>query len=318
MILDFICSFAIAASLGVCAPASTPVVGYVEGEYVRIGPIDTARIETVSVRRGERVAPGALLAELQADDARNTVAESEARLVQAQAQLANLLSGKRPEEIAVIEATAVSAKAQEREAERALERRQDLFRRGVSTQADLDQAQTARDVATANVRQSAANLAVARLAAREEEIKAARNQVAQAQAALDQAKWRLGQRKLMAPAAGIVTDLIRHPGELAGPAAPALTILPDGAVKLMLYVPEALLFSTTVGTRLDVRCSGCPEGMTATVSYVSQEPEFTPPVIYSAQTRQKLVYLVEARPEGSPATRLQPGQIVDVMLRGRK
>lgn len=318
MILDFICSFAIAASLGICAPQTTGVVGYVEGEYVRIGPIDTARIETVSVRRGERVAPGALLAELQADDARNAVAESEARLVQAQAQLANLLSGKRPEEIAVIEAVAASAKAQERESERALERRQDLFRRGVSTQADLDQAQTARDVATARVRETVANLNVARLAAREEEIKAARNQVAQAQAALDQAKWRLGQRKLTAPAAGIVTDLIRHPGELAGPAAPALTILPDGAVKLMIYVPEALLFGTTVGVQLDVRCSGCPDGMRATVSYVSQEPEFTPPVIYSAQTRQKLVYLVEARPEGGPATRLQPGQIVDVMLRGRK
>lgn len=318
MILDFICSFAIATSLGVCAPPVTPVVGYVEGEYVRIGPIDTARIETVSVRRGERVAPGALLAELQADDARNVVAESEARLVQAQAQLANLLSGKRPEEIAVIEAVAASAKAQERESERALERRQDLFRRGVSTQADLDQAQTARDVATARVRETAANLAVARLAAREEEIRAARNQVEQAQAALDQARWRLGQRRLTAPAAGVVTDLIRHPGELAGPSAPALTILPDGAVKLMLYVPEALLFGTSVGTRLDVRCSGCPQGMAATVSYVSQEPEFTPPVIYSAETRQKLVYLVEARPEGGPATRLQPGQIVDVMLRGRK
>ncbi|AZO76621.1 MULTISPECIES: HlyD family efflux transporter periplasmic adaptor subunit [unclassified Bosea (in: a-proteobacteria)] len=318
MILDFICSFAVAASLGVCAPPSTRVVGYVEGEYVRIGPIDTARIESVAVRRGERVAPGALLAELQADDARNAVAESEARLVQAQAQLANLLSGKRPEEIAVIEAVAASAKAQERESERALERRQDLFRRGVSTQADLDQAQTARDVATSRVRETVANLNVARLAAREEEIKAARNQVAQAQAALDQAKWRHGQRKLTAPAAGIVTDLIRHPGELAGPSAPALTILPDGAVKLMLYVPEALLFGTTVGTRLDVRCSGCPQGLAATVSYVSQEPEFTPPVIYSAETRQKLVYLVEARPEGGPATRLQPGQIVDVMLRGRR
>lgn len=318
MILDFICSFAIAASFGVCAPPATRVVGYVEGEYVRIGPIDTARIESVSVRRGERVAPGALLAELQADDARNAVAESEARLVQAQAQLANLLSGKRPEEIAVIEAVAASAKAQERESERALERRQDLFRRGVSTQADLDQAQTARDVATARVRETVANLNVARLAAREEEIKAARNQVAQAQAALDQAKWRLGQRRLMAPAAGIVTDLVRHPGELAGPSAPALTILPDGAVKLMIYVPEALLFGTSVGTRLDVHCSGCPQGLSATVSYVSQEPEFTPPVIYSAQTRQKLVYLVEARPEGGPATRLQPGQIVDVTLGGRR
>jgi HlyD family secretion protein len=318
MIAEFICSFGIAASLAFCGPPTTRIVGYVEGEYVRLGPIDTARIESVAVRRGERVAPGAVVAVLQTDDAQNAVAESDARLVQAKAQLANLLSGRRPEEIAVIEASAASAKAQEREADRALERRQDLFRRGVSTQADLDQAQTARDVAAANVRQSAANLAVARLPAREEEIKAAQNQVTQAQAALDQAKWRLSQRRLVAPAAGIVTDLVRYPGELAGPAAPVLTFLPDGAIKLMVYVPEALLFGTRVGTQLDIRCSGCPTGLSATVSYVAQEPEFTPPVIYSAETRQKLVYLVEARPEGAQAAKLQPGQIIDVVLRGRR
>ncbi|WNJ92573.1 HlyD family secretion protein [Bosea sp. 685] len=318
MIAEFICSFSIAASLAFCGPPTTRIAGYVEGEYVRLGPIDTARIESVAVRRGERVAPGAVVAVLQADDAQNAVAESDARLVQAKAQLANLLSGRRPEEIAVIEASAASSQAQEREADRALERRQDLFRRGVSTQADLDQAQTARDVAAANVRQSAANLAVARLPAREEEIKAAQNQVTQAQAALAQAKWRLLQRRLVAPAAGIVTDLVRYPGELAGPAAPVLTFLPDGAIKLMVYVPEALLAGTRVGTLLDIRCSGCPSGLSATVSYVAQEPEFTPPVIYSAETRQKLVYLVEARPEGAQAAKLQPGQIIDVVLRGRR
>jgi HlyD family secretion protein len=317
VIAAFICSFSIAASLAFCGPLPTRIAGYVEGEYVRIGPLDTARIETVAVRRGERVAPGAVLALLQTDDAQNSLAESEARLIQVRAQLANLLSGKRPEELAVIEASAASAKAQEREADRALERRQDLFRRGVSTQADLDQAQTARDVAAANVRQSAANLAVARLPAREEEIRAAEKQVAQAQAALDQSNWRLSQRRLVAPAAGIVADLVRRPGELAGPTAPVLTLLPDGAIKLMVYVPEALLAGMVVGTRLDVSCSGCQPGLSATVSYVAQEPEFTPPVIYSAETRQKLVYLIEARPEGAQAAKLQPGQIIDVSLRGR-
>ncbi len=61
---------------------------------------------------------------------------------------------------------------------------------------------------------------------------------------------------------------------------------------------------------------GCPDGLKARVSYVSPDPEFTPPVIYSLQNRQKLVYLVEAHPEGN-ATGLQPGQIVDVDLAGR-
>ena len=91
--------------------------------------------------------------------------------------------------------------------------------------------------------------------------------------------------------------------------------LPDGAVKLRVYVPEAALSSVSVGTTLSVNCDGCGDGMTATISYVASDPEFTPPVIYSLQNRQKLVYLVEAIP-GAQATALQPGQIVDVRLGG--
>ena len=253
MILGFLCSFGlIAASFSACGGDTVRIAGYVEGEYVRLGPIDTARIERIDVRRGDRVEAGQAVAGLERTDAENAVAEAEARLVQARAQLDNLKSGKRPEEIAVIEASLASAKAQEREADRALDRRQDLFRRGVST------------------------------------------------------------------AAGRISDVLRRVGELAGPSAPALMMLPDGAAKLMLYVPEIRISGVTTGMKLDVRCDGCAPGLTATVTYVSPEPEFTPPVIYSAQTRQKLVYLVEARPDGGPQSALQPGQIVDVTLRAQR
>ncbi len=50
------------------------------------------------------------------------------------------------------------------------------------------------------------------------------------------------------------------------------------------------------------------------VSYVSNEPEFTPPIIYSNETRAKLVFLVEARPSVENAARLRPGQPVAVAL----
>jgi HlyD family secretion protein len=69
----------------------------------------------------------------------------------------------------------------------------------------------------------------------------------------------------------------------------------------------------TPGTLLSVRCDGCPDDQFARISWVSDEPEYTPPVIYSVATRQKLVYLVEARPEAG-ASSLRPGQIVDVGL----
>ena len=91
-----------------------------------------------------------------------------------------------------------------------------------------------------------------------------------------------------------------------------VSMLPDGAVKLRLYVPEPQFASIAVGKQLSVHCDGCPDGLVARISYVSSEPEFTPPVIYSLETRQKLVYLVEAKVENDGT--LQPGQIVDVNL----
>ena len=100
---------------------------------------------------------------------------------------------------------------------------------------------------------------------------------------------------------------------MAGPQAPVLSVLPDGALKLRVYVPEFALSSISVGAHLSVHCDGCGEAMRATVSYVSSDPEFTPPVIYSLENRQKLVYLIEARPEDG-AWALAPGQIVDVDL----
>ena len=188
-----------------------------------------------------------------------------------------------------------------------------LAKRGIATQAQLDEATTAVEVAQAAIGQSEANLAVAKLPARPEAIKAADNAVKQAKAALDQAEWRLSKRTLTAPTAGRISDVIRDPGDTAGPTAPVVSMLPDGAVKLTVYVPEAAFSSIRIGSELAVRCDGCGSGLKARVSYVSPDPEFTPPVIYSLENRQKLVYLVEARPEGG-AGPLQPGQIVDVDL----
>lgn len=312
--MSLLCALPLAASLfASCAGEQPLAVGYVEGENVLLAPIDTAQVFTVAVRRGDRVAGGDLLAELESEDARLAVAEAEAALQQAKAQLSDLRQGKRPEEIAVLQATLESARAQADEARRVLDRTRDLASRGIVTKADLDRAETALTQADAAVGQAEANLAVGGLPAREETIKAAENQVARAEAMLEQARWRLSKRRIAAPGPGEVQDIIRNEGDTAGPAAPVLSLLPDGAVKLKLYVPEPAFSSISVGALLKVRCDGCPDDLTARVSYVSAEPEFTPPVIYSLETRQKLVHLVEARPEGETA-RLKPGQIVDVVL----
>ncbi|MER8864755.1 HlyD family efflux transporter periplasmic adaptor subunit [Mesorhizobium sp. M0751] len=312
--MSLLCSLPLAAQLfSACAPAAPLAVGYVEGDYVLLAPIEVAQVETIAVKRGDRVAPGTPVVTLENADAKIAIAQAEAALAQAQAQLADLQVGKRPEEIAVLKAQVDMAKAQAADAKRRYIRASDLFKRGTGTQADYDTASATLETANAQVGQAEANLAVGGLPARPETIKAADNQVRQARSALEQAQWRLSKRVLTAPSPGRVNDVIRYPGDTAGPTAPVISILPDGAVKLSVYVPESAFSSVEIGTLLNVHCDGCGSGVKARVSYVSPDPEFTPPVIYSLETRQKLVYLVEARPEGD-ASALQPGQIVDVDL----
>ena len=312
--MSWLCWMPFAASLFSACGAPAPLAaGYVEGENVLLAPIESAEVREVSVRRGDMVTEGQELAVLEDADAAIAVAQARAALAQAQAQLADLKQGKRPEEIAVLEAALRSAEAQASEARRVVARTEDLEKKGIATQADLDKAATALEMAEAGVGKAKADLEVAKLPARAETITASEHQVEQARAALEQARWRLSKRSISAPAAGRVADIIRTAGDIAGPAAPVISLLPEGAVKIKLYVPEAAFSSIAVGDRLAVRCDGCPDGLFARVSYASPDPEFTPPVIYSLESRQKLSHLVEARPEGEAAA-LKPGQIVDVSL----
>lgn len=314
--MSMLCAIPVVSGfLNACAAAAPLATGYVEGDYVLIAPVETARIEMIDVARGDRFAAGQPLVNLERQDAEIAVAQAKAALAQAASQLADLKQGKRAEEIAMIEASLNSARAQSAEAERKLTRTADLRRRGIASQADLDTASTNVELAHAKVAELEANLAVSKLPARADQIKAAEAALEQAQAAMENAQWRLDNRVLTAPSDGTVSDIVRNAGEVAGPQAPVLTILPDGAVKLKLYVPEKDRSALAPGSRLAVRCDGCADNLTATVNYVAPDPEFTPPVIYSLENRQTLVYLVEARPDAEQSV-LQPGQIVDVVLTG--
>jgi HlyD family secretion protein len=312
---SFLCALPLIAGLFTGCGPEMLATGYVEGEFALVAPSGSARVSSLAVRRGDLLARGAVIATQESRDAELALGEARAAEEQAMATLQNLEQGKRPEEIAVIEATLVSGRAEFAKARLQYERLTNLRDRGFAAQSEADNATTALNVASARVGELQAELDVARLPAREAEILAARHAVEKATAAREMAQWRLDERTVRAPADGMVFDLVLRPGETAGPSAPVVSFLPDGAIKLKLYVPQDVRSLLAPGTRLDVLCDGCPDGQTATVSWISDEPEYTPPVIYSVGTRQKLVYLVEARPDDASSL-LRPGQIVDVRLPG--
>jgi HlyD family secretion protein len=309
--MSWLCSLALFAWLFSCSDTAVPgITGYVEGEYVWVAPVFPARIGSVLIKRGDRVEKGSVLAELEDQDAKLDLLQAEARLAEARSQYANMSKGLRQDEISAIEASLDAAKAQLREAQLAFSRARDLYSQKITSKASYDQAEAARATAEAKVKETADRLDVARAGARPDELQAQAHKIIEASAVVDAARWRLEQRRVAAPSNGEVSDILLNPGEIAGPTAPILSFLPDGAVKLTLFAAEAERAVLMPGAKLSIYCDGCPEGLTATVSYIAREPEFTPPVIYSVERRQKLMYRIEAQPDQQNSI-LQPGLIVD-------
>ena len=185
---------------------------------------------------------------------------------------------------------------------------------GISRQ-QRDDSRAARDASVARVRQLQSELTVATLPSRGEQIKGQAAQVAAAQAAVDQARWKLDQKTVVAMNAGRVFDTPFRVGEWVAAGNPVVRILPPGNVKVRFFVPETIVGSLAVGRNVAIRCDGCAADVPATLTYVSTEAEFTPPVIYSNDTRGKLVFMIEARPAPDAKTKLNPGQPVSVQLR---
>ena len=287
--------------------------GYVEAEYVMVGSAVGGPLATLDVQRGDKVASGTRLFALDDVAERGARDEADGKLQAAVAQYADLLTGRRAPEIEAIVAQRVQAVAALQQSETELQRQIRLQASNASSAQQLEIARKQRDQDKGHVDELDAQLRVARLPGRDEQINAAQAAVASAQGTLVQAQWRLGQMTGTAPADSTVVDTLYRPGEQVGPAMPVVQLLPPGNIKLRFFVPEGVVARIVVGQNVSVSCDGCGAPIAATVRFISPQAEFTPPVIYSREQRARLVFLVEAWPT-ERAEALRVGQPVDVGL----
>jgi HlyD family secretion protein len=180
--------------------------------------------------------------------------------------------------------------------------------------AAVDDARTQLQRDDAQVASLRAAVATTKLPARSDEIRAAEADMRAAREALTQADWRLAQRAVTALVAGLVHDTYYVVGDWVPAGSPVASVLPPGNVKARFYVAEAALGRLRRGQSVTLACDGCAATIPATIVFIADRAEFTPPVLYSKDNRAKLVYLVEAKPAPADATKLHPGQPVDVTL----
>ncbi len=289
--------------------------GYVEGEYVYVASSVGGRLEHLLVQRGQTIKAGASLFKLDAEEETAAKQQATEQLKAAEAQLADLKLGKRKPEIGIATAQLTQSRAAERQAMQQLKRDEAQYKAGGIARAQLEDSRANHTIKAAQVRELAEQLEVSRLPAREDQIRAQVAQVAAGQALTSQLNWRLEQKHLTASEAGLVADTLYREGEWVPAGSPVVRLLPPKNVKVRFFVPQSVAGGLQPGREVTLHCDGCGADVPATVSYISNDPEYTPPVIYSNENRAKMVFMVEAHPAAENANRLRPGQPVAVTLK---
>jgi len=297
-------------------PQTNEFPGYMEAHLVLIGSEQGGRVETLSVEEGDRVEKDAPIFTLESTEQEAEVAAAKARVAEAEARLADAKQHmQRPGEIDVLEAALAQAKAMLVQSNLTLDRTQKLFDKHWVSQAQLDDAQAQHDRNEAAVAEAEKRIAAAKLPNRSDLIDAAAASVETSRHSLEQAEKALAKRKVFAPAAGTIEEVYFRPGEVVNAGQAVVALLPPGNLKVRFFVQEPVRAALHLDQTVSVTCDGCKGELTAKISFIARDAEFTPPVIFSREQREKLVFLVEARPMEATAN-LTAGQPVTVSLAG--
>ena len=295
---------------GMGQPAVPSWNGYVEDDYVYAAAASAGQISSIAVSEGQLVKKGDVLFVLESSQQQAQVDATRAQADAAQANLANLQSGSRPEEIAVIETQLQKAQADLALAQQTLSRATDLFRKGSAPQSDVDNATSAVESATSAVATLKAQIAVAKLPARSPQQDAAQAQLVAAQAQAAQAEAALADRTVTAPEDARIEKLFFKAGEVANAGTPVASLNGAQSLKVIFYLNEADRQKFALGDVVQISCDGCAAGLTATISHFASDPQYTPPIIYSRDERNRLVFETEAVLEQQNG--ILPGQPVTI------
>lgn len=259
--------------LAACGPAEPEGwLGYAEGETALVAAPQPGWVLSVNVARGADVHPGDVLFTL---DTTNQIAARD-----------NAAS-----QLATAKAAIEQMQADVVQTQKELERQRGLVRIGGTPRSALEQAQAAYQSALS--RQSQQNA-----------------QVQAFEATLQSAEYNLAERIVRAKVAGRVEDIFFRPGEYASAGAPIVSILPPDYIYVRFFIPETQVSQVRLGEHVHVGCDGCAPDLSATITFIASDAEFTPPIIYSVENRAKLVFKAEAR--GPAIARLRPGLPVNV------
>jgi len=288
--------------------------GNFEVDDAQLGFKTPGRVVERTVREGDRVNVGQPIARLDDAEQQAQLALRRAELAAAEAQLAELTAGSRPQEIAAAAATLRSAEADRDRVRLDFARQDELRKKQVISDRDFETAQAQLKVAEARVVEAGERLKLLQEGPRVETIRQARARVEQARAAVALAQTQLDNTRLTSPLAGVVLSHNIEPGEFVSAGTPVVTVAETAHLWVRAYVNQPDLGRVRHGQKVVVRTDSFPgRDFEGTVGFISSEAEFTPKTVQTPKERVKLVFRLKID-VANPKDELKPGMPADVIL----
>jgi HlyD family secretion protein len=288
--------------------------GYLESDLVYVSSPVAGRVAELNVREGQRVPKDFPLYRLEEAPEIFRVEQSEGEHARLESLYKDSLNPLRDSEIEALQADVNRAKAEEDLAERLFRRQEELSTEQASSKQELEQAQARLDSARATVELTKSRLATGKLSSRVEQVAAASAAARAGEAALREAKWRLKETAPVSPADAFCFEILYQRGEWVEAGRPVVVLHRPDELKVRAYVPQQLISRLELGQQIQVKLDGAAEPLNATLTFISPRSEFTPPVIFSREMRERLVYRIEAKFAPEIAGKLTVGQPVDVTI----
>jgi len=248
------------------------------------------RLATMRYDEGDSVKRGDVVAELDAEPYREALAVAEARVEQAQANLAKFKAGTRPQEVERAKQAVTEAQAAYDNAIRDFKRQSGLVESGASSEKTLDAARARRDETAAKLAQAKEALALAAEGFRAEDVAAAHAELSAAIAQRDLAQTQLDDTRLAAPSDGTLIARTREPGSMLAPGTSVYSLSLRDPLYVRAYVDEPSLGKLAPGTHVSVRTDSSTKTYTGQIGFISPRAEFTPKSVETTNLRTDLVY----------------------------
>lgn len=299
---------------GCSSDKPTTYQGYIEGEYVNIASSQNGRLDKLFVKRGEHVKRDSPLFILDSANEAALLRQSESELSSAQAVYHDMQKGSRNEELDVIKAKLTQAQANATNYQAQLIRNQELYKSNAVSKEALDNSTAAAKQSAAAVMELQNTLKVAQLSGRKDLLKAQKGKIDQIQALITQASWRLGEKALKSPTDAMVFDTLYREGEFVPVGGIVARLLPPQNRKVRFFVPQDIAENLKIGQKVFFQKMNITQTVPGIIAYISPEAEYTPPLIYSNESKDRLVFMVEAYPSLENAPQFHPGQPMQVSI----